>query len=695
MGRFLLLAFVGMAFAGGGSGAASATDFTFGPPEHLTAGREVAGSVAIGDANGDGRMDLAVTEDLTEFAHRLAVYLQRTDGSLAPPITLTMRPDHGWGFPVMFADMDGDGTDEILTGDSRLGVVRLAGGELVEIASAPARYGCAYLASGDIDSDGRLDIACHSTLGMPSSASVFYGDGFGGLRATIDIITDVGSYGTIEDFMDIQLADVTGDDRPDLLVTASKIDRFFVYPNDGNGAISEDAAAYAHPAAPSGAWPAALEALDIDGDGDNEVVTVSPDNQPDASLNIYRRDDRGSLVLSERRPVYDSTTALISADVDGDADLELLAGHYLFNAVTVLGANAPGIASQASFELPGFGNTFELYRHIGHSKSLALGDLDSDGCADLAAATFGGVTLLRGCRPPRASVPVNDFDGDGFADIMWRNEGTAEFQMWQWADLDAWYTCAWPCAYYKGTPWVWQAVGDFNGDGSSDVFWRDTSNGENAVMLSSLYSRRITAVRNMEWSVAGAGDFDGDDRSDLLWRNHRTGSNVIWHSADYSRQSRLTAVRDLRWQVAGIGDFNGDGRSDIVWHHGGSGRNTIWLSGGYRTQQPMVTVTDLSWRIQGVGDFNGDGEDDIAWRKINSGRNVIWLSGDYWKQQATTGVTDLDWTIGAVGDYDDDGRDDLMWRNYRTGANVIWHGGNYREMQRIAPASLSLSLVGQ
>ena len=31
--------------------------------------------------------------------------------------------------------------------------------------------------------------------------------------------------------------------------------------------------------------------------------------------------------------------------------------------------------------------------------------------------------------------------------------------------------------------------------------------------------------------TATAGDFNGDGQSDVLWRNHNTGANAIWRSA--------------------------------------------------------------------------------------------------------------------------------------------------------------------
>src|SRR5690606_40947792 len=51
---------------------AGASSYSFGPVEHLTAARNLVHAVAIGDANGDGRMDLAVSQDPTWTEHELA-----------------------------------------------------------------------------------------------------------------------------------------------------------------------------------------------------------------------------------------------------------------------------------------------------------------------------------------------------------------------------------------------------------------------------------------------------------------------------------------------------------------------------------------------------------------------------------------------------------------------------------------------
>ncbi len=373
-----------------------------------------------------------------------------------------------------------------------------------------------------------------------------------------------------------------------MLVTASNVNSFFVFPNNGLGGFWP-ATVYTHPWTPARVWAAALEVLDLDGDGVNEVVTASPDNRPEAALNVYRRGANGYLALSERIPIHDSTTALLAGDVDGDGDADLLAGHFTFNAVTLLGGGTAGLASQARYVLPGFGSKISsIYPVQGHSNGIAFGDLNNDGCNDLASATHSGVIVLYGCRPFANRVPVSDFDGDGVSDLFWRDDGNGMNYLWQWADINAWHRCVTTRNYTVGNAmcpqsmtrnWGVQAHGDFDGDGNSDVFWRDSATGANQIWDRAFYPRAVTAVPSQDWQVVGAGDFDGDDRSDLLWRNTRTGANAIWKSGNYATQMAIVSVTDQRWKVAGVGDFNGDGQSDILWRHSSSGSNAIWRSG--------------------------------------------------------------------------------------------------------------------
>jgi len=93
------------------------------------------------------------------------------------------------------------------------------------------------------------------------------------------------------------------------------------------------------------------------------------------------------------------------------------------------------------------------------------------------------------------------------------------------------------------------------------------------------------------------GDFDGDGRSDLFWRNASTGQDVIWNRGNSATPRVLTTVTDLKWKVVAVGDYNGDGKADLLWRHATNGANTIWKSGNGATLQTVTGVTNTAWTI--------------------------------------------------------------------------------------------------
>src|SRR5205807_925371 len=94
---------------------------------------------------------------------------------------------------------------------------------------------------------------------------------------------------------------------------------------------------------------------------------------------------------------------------------------------------------------------------------------------------------------------------------------------------------------------------DFNGDGKADILWRNSGTGENTIWLmngAAISSAAVFAtVSDLNWTVAGTGDFDGDGKSDILWRNAATGDTTIWlmNGATISSSAPIAAVTDLNW----------------------------------------------------------------------------------------------------------------------------------------------------
>ena len=284
-----------------------------------------------------------------------------------------------------------------------------------------------------------------------------------------------------------------------------------------------------------------------------------------------------------------------------------------------------------------------------------------------------------------AKVVASDYNGDGKSDILWRNSANGADVVWLSANA------ATSQSTTGVTTLAWKIVGkgDFNADGKADIVWRNGSSGADAIWLSGNSATQIatTTVNNQTWQIVGVGDFDHDGKSDLLWRNSGNGADTIWRSGNSATSIAVATVNNQQWKVVGVGDFNGDGKSDIFWRNTTSGSNTVYLSGNSATQMATTGVSNQHWGVVGVGDFDGDGKADVLWRNDQDGRDTIWRSANSSTSMAVTGVSNLQWQVAAVADYDGDGKSDILWRNDASGANVIWKSGNSATQQAVTGVS--------
>jgi len=294
------------------------------------------------------------------------------------------------------------------------------------------------------------------------------------------------------------------------------------------------------------------------------------------------------------------------------------------------------------------------------------------------AAAGGGVDLTL------KSTVHNDFNGDGRSDILWRSDGGA---LSDWlANANGGFASNDGNAYTTApTNWHIAGTGDFNGDGRSDILWRNndgslsdwlaTPNGGFAANDANAFTKVSTS-----WHVVSTGDFNGDGREDLLWRSD-SGALSDWlanaNGGFTSNDTYAYTTVSTSWKVAGTGDFNGDGREDILWRSD-SGALSDWLAnanGGFASNDANAyTTAPTSWKVAGTGDFNGDGREDILWRS-DSGALSDWLAnanGGFTSNDANAYATvPTSWHIAGTGDYNGDGREDILWRS-DSGALSNW-----------------------
>jgi hypothetical protein len=230
---------------------------------------------------------------------------------------------------------------------------------------------------------------------------------------------------------------------------------------------------------------------------------------------------------------------------------------------------------------------------------------------------------------------------------------------------------------------------DFNGDGKTDIVWRNLAAGQTIVWLMNgnqygSFQFVSPAETDTAWDVIGQGDFNSDGKTDLLWANSQTGELRVWFMNGMTFVSSQaislppTSMWPLAWKVAAVADFNSDGKADLLWRNSTTGENTVWVMNGLNTSSIVslaISIPDTSWKIVGAGDFNGDGKPDILWRNSISGQNIIWImNGTSYVsfQFVDPTIADTNWQVAGVGDFSGDSGSDILWRNSLTGQNIIW-----------------------
>lgn len=231
--------------------------------------------------------------------------------------------------------------------------------------------------------------------------------------------------------------------------------------------------------------------------------------------------------------------------------------------------------------------------------------------------------------------------------------------------------------------------GDGTGNERVDIVLRNTETGENylwtldAATHGQTYSAQVDIpdTTNTDWYIGAVVDFDGNGSSDLLWRNGSTGENAVWYFEGSQRTSTtlLPSATNTDWQMVGAADFDGNGTADIVFRHQVTGKNAMWyMDGNTRTEAVLLpTASNSNWQVVGLGDVNGDDNVDILWRRQDNGLGAVWyMNGEerigsevlhQWQELST------DWQIRGTKDLNQDGQLDLLWRNSITGEMQAWY----------------------
>ena len=319
--------------------------------------------------------------------------------------------------------------------------------------------------------------------------------------------------------------------------------------------------------------------------------------------------------------------------------------------------------------------------------SVAVRDFNGDGIPDLAVANFGSgtVTILLGTgngmftSPANSpvtvgaepsSVAVGDFNGDGVADLAVTNYGSGTVTILLGTGNGT-FTAA-PNSPLVGSGPNSVVVGDFNEDGLQDLAVANTSGDSVTILLGNGNGTFTPATGspvltgNSPVSVT-EGDFNGDGIVDLAVANVGDGTvTILLGNGDgtFTPAANSPVSVGSEPSSVAVGDFNADGIADLAVTNYGGESVTILLGNGNGTftsaaNSPVTVGSGPSSIV--IGDFNGDLIPDLA--VANYGANS--LSVLLGNGNGTFTAAPSNWATGggpgflAVGDFNGDGLADL------------------------------------
>jgi hypothetical protein len=515
------------------------------------------------DFNGDGQTDFLLRETATAGSAPATDYIAEMLSNGQGGYTQAYRSsnlDHNGGAWVVLgtADFNQDGTSDILWRDSANGNIEIwfmKNGLPDHYYDAPLPTSYTIDAIGDFNGDGSTDLLMHDTTGH------YYTWNF--VNGTLDLAhsDDLGPIGqsgwSVKD-----VGDFNGDGTTDILwqnlAQANAQGPLYEAWYMSNGHVASYSPDYHDPSSAKGFFPVGTNQfegnfkgfLDPNGDGQSHAIFDSPGSTTTTTT------------TDNSHPFPITMTDTVTVNHVGEWSSNS-ASNTANTITTLFNYNS---YEDNSLDNPnsGFGGNIFTSQHL-------LGTANGDGDSD----SFNFVS----------NSDKADFNGDGHSDFLLLKTVSASGD-------------------YVGYPQAGTFLDEMVSDGHGG------------------YTQGFQSSNLGSWQVHGTGDFNGDGSSDILWRNSSTGNIEIWFMKNGQVDHYYDAPLPAYYTIDAIGDFHHDGSADLLMHDT-AGQYFTWnfVNGtpDFAHSDNLGAVGKSGWTVASVGDYNGNGTDDILWQNNSAG----------------------------------------------------------------------------
>jgi hypothetical protein len=333
-------------------------------------------SVAVGDFNHDGKLDLAVAsvDSSTGFATDIQVLLGNGDGTFQPAVDYSVGTAPG---SVAVADFNHDGNlDLVVTnalGDSVSVLLGDGDGTFQPAITFPTPPDPIFVAVGDFNGDGNIDVATvnlSDNTGRCDCVAIFLGNGDGTFQQPPIITTPllfpsaigIGRF-TAGKSLDIAVAEEFG-----------QTSQMEILLGNGDGTFRHGAV---YPVGPSSA---SIAVADFNGDHKADLAVAEYEG---VGIGIFLGNGDGTF---KPRVDYETNSPywVVAADLNGDNKEDLVVANLVFpSGVTVFTGNGDGTFGKGTYYPDGQENRF-----------VATGDFNGDHRTDIVVADYGSDTII-------------------------------------------------------------------------------------------------------------------------------------------------------------------------------------------------------------------------------------------------------------------------------------------------------------
>ena len=670
-----IFAFLGCA----GSGQVQATSsYEDAPGSFFPAVRYAVGtnpfSVAEGDFNGDGNVDLVVGN---WDSNNISVLLGTGAGAFAAAVNYNV----GTGAQtVAVADFNGDQKLDLAVanfGSNNVSVLLGSGtGTFAASVQYPVGFTPRSVAIGDFNADRKPDLVVPNAGN--ETISVLLGVGNGTFAAATPFTVGINP-------ISVAIGKFNADAVLDLAVANQGSNNVSILLGTGAGAFG--------PATnlSVGAGPMSVASADFNADGQLDLAVTNVEGG-----NVSLLFGTGSGTFNASSPVSAAIrpTFVAAGDLNNDGNPELAVANEGYGTVSILHGSTSGV----------FGSPTDLVTTSGPLRSVAIGDLNNDGLPDLAVVhpQNNAVWIFLGEVLPVLDVkPIGNIDGTSSYALrkstLWIKRQTQSP-----GNQDGW-------------PFAHAAYADFNKDGRVDFvrtfgdntirrpvqFARNEGNGsfsdQTAAMLSNAQPGVITTRKILN------GDYNGDSWPDVFILNH--GPDVSPPPGEYAQLFLSNGDGMLRY-VPGLepypafnhggasADIDGNGTVDVLVVNPDRPHFLLNDGQGHFTRNwnrlPAEVINNATYSGEMI-DIDQDGFIDIVMgggESADASTTIYWggPTGYYRASRKTIIPTVANWQIVldyAAEDIDGDGRRDLIIN--RVGSVPVYVGRYFQILRQTAP----------